>query len=82
MAADPGAGKCEVWPENWATWCFFMEHLQTQWRVGAAGPVGLDYGVLQWLFKVQEVEDEREMLDGLKVIEATILKLWAEEAAA
>lgn len=34
-----------VWPENWTAFCLFAD-LQTQWRVGASGPSGLDYMVL------------------------------------
>ena len=34
-----------VWPENWLAVEVFAS-LLTQWRVGMAGMVGLDYGVL------------------------------------
>lgn len=35
----------EVWPDNWLVFRLFSD-LQTQWRVGASGPTGLDYMVL------------------------------------
>lgn len=35
----------EVWPENWPAVALFLE-LDTQWRIGMAGPVGLDYAAL------------------------------------
>lgn len=35
----------EVWPENWPVFELFCA-LRTQWRVGAMGPVGLDYNTL------------------------------------
>jgi hypothetical protein len=35
----------EVWPENWPI-CELFSCLGTQWRVGMAGPTGLDYAVL------------------------------------
>lgn len=81
MAADPNAGVFEVWPENWQVWEFFMDHMQTQWRVGGAGPVGFDYNVLPWLFKLEAIADERKLLAELKTIEVAILKMWGEEAA-
>jgi hypothetical protein len=35
----------EVWPDNQRAYLLFVE-IRTQWRVGAMGPTGLDYGVL------------------------------------
>jgi hypothetical protein len=35
----------EVWPENHAVFMLFVL-LQTQWRTGMGGPIGLDYMVL------------------------------------
>jgi hypothetical protein len=35
----------EVWPENWPAFQLFCQ-LQTQWRAGAAGLIGLDYNTL------------------------------------
>lgn len=35
----------EVWSDNWLVFRLFSD-LQTQWRVGASGPTGLDYMVL------------------------------------
>ena len=43
-----------------------------------AGPVGLDYNVFPWLFKVYQVEDEREMMEGLQVMERSYLACIAE----
>ena len=67
----------EVWPENWPTvlmWC----RVATQWRVSMAGPVGLDYNVFPWLFKVYQVEDEREMMEGLQLMERSYLSCISE----
>ena len=35
----------EVWPDNWESVGVFLA-MDTQWRFGAMGPTGLDYGVL------------------------------------
>lgn len=35
----------EVWPENWETARILLE-LDTQWRVGMGGRIGLDYATL------------------------------------
>jgi len=45
-----------------------------------AGPVGLDYGIFPWLFKLYQVEDEREMIEGLQVMEQAYLDCIAKEA--
>ncbi|WP_082306635.1 DUF1799 domain-containing protein [Mizugakiibacter sediminis] len=44
-ADDYPPPSVELWPENWPAIQLFTR-LSTQWRVGAGGPVGLDYGVL------------------------------------
>ena len=35
----------EVWPENWPVFQLFRQ-LQSQWRAGPNGVIGLDYNVL------------------------------------
>lgn len=37
--------RAELWPDHEAAFELFCR-LHTQWRVGAAGPVGLDYTVV------------------------------------
>ena len=64
----------EVWDENWEAVQMFLR-LQTQWRVSINGPVGLDYGAAQWLFRLYavKVKDQRSLLEDLQVMEATAL---------
>ena len=59
----------EVWEENWPVVEMFMR-CQTQWRTTMSGLLGLDYGVVAWLLKLYEVEDQRSMLEDLQVMEA------------
>jgi hypothetical protein len=68
----------EVWPENWPFVEMFLR-LQTQWRTSFGGLVGLDYSAAQWLFDLYSVEDRREMLEALQVLEHTILSAKTEE---
>ncbi|MGO4379702.1 DUF1799 domain-containing protein [Pseudoduganella sp. RAF19] len=44
-AAQADASGFEVWPENWPVFHLFCQ-LQTQWRAGSSGLLGLDYNVL------------------------------------
>ena len=66
------AEDCEVWEENWPVVQMFLR-CQTQWRTTMNGLLGLDYGVLAWLFKMYAVEDPRALLEDLQVMEAAAM---------
>jgi hypothetical protein len=68
----------EVWSENWPFIEMFLR-LQTQWRTSFGGLVGLDYSAARWLFELYSVEDRKEMLEALQVMEHTILSAKSEE---
>jgi hypothetical protein len=69
----------EVLPENWPTIQMFLR-VQTQWRTAMKGLVGLDYGAVEWLFRLYAVDDPRALLEGLQVMEAAaIVKLNDQE---
>lgn len=70
----------EVLPDNWSSVEMFLR-MQTQWRTSFGGLVGLDYGAAQWLFDLYSVEDRREMLEALQVMEHTVLAAKSEEEA-
>jgi len=70
----------DVWPENWAAVEMFLR-VQTQWRTTMGGLLGLDYGVLAWVFKLYAVEDERSMLEDLQVMEAAAMAVLSERSA-
>lgn len=48
--------------------------LQTQWRATSGALMGLDYGAVQWLFSLYEVENPVELLEDLQVIEGRIVE--------
>lgn len=68
----------EVEPDAWPALMMFID-CQTQWRSGANGLIGLDYGVLAWLFRLRSVQDESAMLNDLQIIEAEILQALSEK---
>lgn len=76
----------EVWPENWLTLEVFIA-CQTQWRYLSGMSVektGLDYTAVTALMNAWGVEDTREVFDGVRLVEATVLSVWAgveEESA-
>lgn len=63
-----------MWPENWPAFELFAD-MRTQWRVGMAGPTGLDYLALFALMDFREVprDERRQMLDDIQTMEAAAL---------
>ena len=55
--------------------------LQTQWRVGMNGPLGLDYVAAEWLFRLYAVAEPASLLEDLQVMEAAVLTAIAEREA-
>jgi hypothetical protein len=64
----------EVWAENEDAVLLFLR-TQTQWRVGVRGVVGLDYGVVLQVMDLYAVEDRRQALEDLQVMEARAKEL-------
>nr|WP_051423892.1 DUF1799 domain-containing protein [Bordetella petrii] len=66
--------EVELWPENVRVKDAFML-METQWRVGYAGPTGLDYGALPMVFRSLAIfdDDQVDVFDGLRVMEAAAL---------
>jgi hypothetical protein len=58
-----------VWPEHEESVLLFLR-TQTQWRVGGNGVVGLDYGVVLQIMDLYAVEERRQTLEDLQVMEA------------
>lgn len=69
-----------MWEENWQSVEMFLR-LQTQWRVGMKGPIGLDYGAAKWLFRLYAVAEPVSLLEDLQVMEAAVLASVAKREA-
>jgi len=69
----------EVWEENWEIVEMFLR-LQTQWRVGMAGPTGLDYAALEWLCRLYSVKDPATLFEGLQLMEVTALSCFNKKS--
>jgi hypothetical protein len=77
LPASNDAKHFEVLPENWESVQLFIR-CQTQWRTSMAGLIGLDYGAVQWLLRLYEVEDHRFALEDLQIMEAAVLSVVAK----
>lgn len=47
--------------------------LQTQWRAGPRGFIGLDYRAVEWLFSLYAPAQPRELLEDLQTMELAFL---------
>ena len=62
----------EVLEENWQVVSMFMR-LQTQWVPSMGGMIGLNYQSVEFLFRIEGVESQRDMLADLQVMEVAAL---------
>lgn len=71
-----------IWPGNERAVEWFIE-LGTQWRVGAAGPVGLDYNVLFTLAERRGVtgDEFEELFIDLRIMEDEALATMQDAKA-
>lgn len=60
-------------PSAWPAVCLFLK-VQTQWRISTGAIVGLDYSAVRWIFELFEVDEPRQLLDDLQIIEATVIE--------
>jgi hypothetical protein len=50
-----------------------FSRLQTQWRTGPRGPIGLDYGAANWLFSLCGVTQPLALLEDIQTMEGAYL---------
>jgi len=62
-----------VWPENWEAVQVWARS-QTQWRVGMAGVIGMDYAGLDVVMQRMDVADKADVFDRIQVMEAVVLQ--------
>jgi uncharacterized protein DUF1799 len=64
-----------VWLENWPSLSLFIE-MQTQWRTGAVGVTGLDYGALPVVmdFNAIAADQRRAFFEDIRTMEIAFLE--------
>lgn len=83
LTEDDFAGQVfEVWPENWLP-LQVLSAMQTQWRCGPAGVIGLDYNVLPEMWRRCKVPlaDRDSVFRDLQVMEDAALAELRRPAA-
>lgn len=69
----------EVWPDNWKSF-LVMDSMWTQWRIGASGPTGLDYGVLPDVMRLAGIPASEcaGMFQDIRIMESEAIAVMAE----
>ena len=70
-----------IFPDNWKSVSVFRD-MQTQWRVGAIGAIGLDYTALETIPTVRRIKDDdeyEEVFSDLQMMERAALQHIREE---
>ncbi|BEH86271.1 hypothetical protein [Klebsiella phage phiKp_14] len=53
---------------------YFYQRIDTQWRTGPGGLIGLDYTVIPIVAKIYNVEVSAELMDDIATMEAAAIK--------
>jgi hypothetical protein len=77
LEAIEAAETYELWPENVEPLGLFMQ-LQTQWRMGPAGPSGLDYAGVRAAFSMMRVRLTPALFGDVQAMERAALAIMAE----
>lgn len=68
-----------VWPEHMDVLELFMRCM-TQWRCGASGVIGLDYGVVMQMASLYQIQDLARVMEDLQIMELHARGLINKEA--
>jgi hypothetical protein len=79
-AAESPIDGVGIWKANWQAVAVFRD-LETQWRVGMAGPTGLDYGAIEPALRLTEVSTETwpDLFRCIRVLEREALDVMAKQ---
>ena len=73
------ADEVWLWPENEEAFLFWLE-VQTQWTVGNAGPVGLNYAGVDVCLRRGDIQprDRNRIFKLMQAMERAALDEWAQ----
>jgi hypothetical protein len=80
MTLDEAIPAADVWPENVQAVKVFIS-MDTQWRVGTGGAIGLDYNALPAVLRMSRVPrtDWPDVFECIRVLEGAALKTMMEQ---
>ena len=68
-----------IWPEHLEVVSLFIRCM-TQWRCGASGVIGLDYGVVLQMASLYQIQDLARVMEDLQIMELHARDLINKEA--
>ena len=68
-----------IWPEHLEVVSLFIRCM-TQWRCGASGVIGLDYGVVLQMASLYQIQDLARVMEDLQTMELHARDLINKEA--
>ena len=68
-----------IWPEHMEVLSLFLRCM-TQWRCGASGVIGLDYGVVLQMASLYQIQDLACVMEDLQIMELHARNLINKEA--
>lgn len=71
---------CKIWAEHWPAVELFSR-CATQWRSGANGVLGLDYGVVLQMASLYQIQDLASVMEDLQIMELHARDLLNKNAA-
>ena len=82
--AGTSGDVCEVWPDNWDAWCFFMQ-VGRQWVYAGmdARRAALNWPCIEVVGRALGWRGKRwtELVEALLVVEAEVIRIDNEQAA-
>ena len=78
---DDEGGDFWLWPENARLFLVLWPALQTQWRIGMAGAVGLDYSGCSAVARPLGFHWGRRTVAAVQAMEKAALIEWARQRA-
>ena len=76
IAQAEGFSDCLIFPDVWPSIGLFRD-MNTQWRVGPGGVVGLDYKALDAVMKFRGItgEEMSQRFDDIQIMESAAIEL-------
>ena len=67
-------GNTRYVTENWESVLLFTK-VMTQWRTTMGGVIGLDYAVIEWVFRMYKVKDPKPIFENFQIMESKALEI-------
>ncbi len=74
LADTESLGPLEVWDDCWESCMMFLRMTRDWVYAGMGSCIGMNKQTLQWYMELHDVENKKEMLEDLQIMEGHALK--------